>query len=111
MQGWGAERPGVAQAEVHQAGDEVGFEKLRPSLSKALTLLSPLRRTLGNSQTSGWAGRLAPASREPRGAGGHGDRQGGRGPGHLEGEVGFACGLRATENGQGRVPTEGWPLG
>lgn len=50
-------------------------------------------------------------SRQSRGAVRHGDRQGGRDAGHLEAEVGFVCGLRVAENGQGRVPTAGWAPG
>lgn len=109
--GLGAEKTGLAQAEVHQAGDKVGLEKLRPSLSWPLSLSSLLRRTLGNSQTSDCVGRWTPVSWQPRGAVRHGDRQGGRDPGHLEAEVGFVCGLRAAENGQGMVPTAGWAPG
>lgn len=71
-QGYGRDRPAVAQAEVYQAGAEVGLERLRPSP--------------GTCECSEPWGTATSVLEQP---------SGGRDPGHIEAEVGFVCGPRS----------------
>lgn len=68
-QGYGRDGPGVAQAEVHEAGAEVGLERLRPS-----------HRICECSEPWGTATSVL---EQP---------SGGRDPGHIEAEMGFVRG-------------------